>query len=112
MRKITIAVMSAAALLAFTGSASAVKKSTVVGAGAGAVAGAAVAGPAGAVAGGYAGSNRLRKIYHRRAVKEDWSPRWKRISPLRAPSASSSASPSPDASSMSSLPAQVKWTSD
>jgi len=73
MRKITIAVMSVAALLAFSGSASAVKKSTVVGAGAGAAAGAVVAGPAGAVvggvAGGYAGSkyHRGRNVVRRRA---------------------------------------------
>jgi len=69
MHKITIAVMSAAALLAFTGSASAVKKSTVVGAGAGAVAGAAVAGPAGAVVGGVAGGYAGSKYHGRRNVR-------------------------------------------
>jgi len=55
--------------LAFTGSASAVKRSTVIGAGAGAVVGGAVAGPVGAVAGGvtggYIGS---RQKSHRVAV--------------------------------------------
>lgn len=51
-------------------SAEAVKRSTVVGAGVGAVAGGVVAGPAGAVvggvAGGYVGSKSGRRVVHRR----------------------------------------------
>ncbi|WP_460451707.1 hypothetical protein [Alsobacter sp. SYSU BS001988] len=70
MRMSLFAALSAAALLAVPSAAHAVKRSTVVGAGAGAVAGGAVAGPAGAVAGGvvggYAGSRYHR---HRRAVR-------------------------------------------
>jgi transposase len=46
--------------------------------------------------------SRLRKSYQRLAIKEDSSPRWKRISPVRVPSSSSCASPSPEASSISS----------
>ena len=60
MRILIAAVLGLAALVAAPEPASAQKRSTLVGAGAGALAGAAVAGPAGAVdggvAGGYAGS--------------------------------------------------------
>ena len=72
MRKLCI-VAFLAALVAVPGTASAVKRTTVVGAGTGAVAGAVVGGPVGAVvgvaAGGYVGSkygNRRRPAARRR----------------------------------------------
>src|SRR5258705_469860 len=52
--------------------------------------------------------SRLRKNYHFLALKVASSPRWKEISPLSEPSSSSRARPSPEASSISSDPCQVK----
>src|SRR6202521_6115536 len=53
--------------------------------------------------------SRVRKNYHFWALKAASSPRWKETSPLSEPSSSSSARPSPETSSISSDPAQVKW---
>lgn len=75
MRKIVVISAFSLAMLAAPGAALAVKRSTVVGVGAGAVAGGVVAGPVGAVvggaAGGYVGSrnpsgHRARHVRHRR----------------------------------------------
>lgn len=73
MRRLIVATSFAIALVAAPAAAWAVKRSTVIGAGAGAVTGAVVAGPAGAVvggvAGGYVGSRypahrRVRHVRH------------------------------------------------
>src|SRR5439155_26850754 len=47
-------------------------------------------------------ASRLRKNYHFLALKVASSPRWKEISPLRVPSSSSRAMPSPQTSSIAS----------
>ena len=68
MRKFLITLAPLLLLVASPQSALAVKRSTVVGAGAGAVAGGVVAGPAGAVVGGVAGGYVGSKYKTRRAA--------------------------------------------
>lgn len=66
MRKTAIAIASLVALIAVPGTAFALKKSTVVGAGTGAAAGAVVGGPVGAAVGGVAGGVIGSKMHRRR----------------------------------------------
>jgi hypothetical protein len=68
MRKLIIALASLAAIAAAPSSAFALKRSTAVGAGIGAVGGAVIGGPVGAVAGGVAGGYVGSKYKHRRTT--------------------------------------------